>query len=241
MTDEASEDDCRQVVFLIDSNPSFWGSSYSAVDAANAIRLCVLKVLTHFSDYGKGKRSNLRWGYKLFSSRSLSHHFERHEFKEFSFDVFEEFEKQVSKKLNESFAQQLQRSDFERNAQEGDEFARLTKPPAGAKCISCAFTNAVHDFQWDRPDISSPVRTTRGNANLLHSNRTMTWNVMFLLSGCPYDDASIQDFCGESSLSLTTVETLKNILMSSVLYKEFKERHICLQWVNIGITQPEKV
>ena len=234
MTDEVSEETYWQIVFLIDSNPLFWGSSHSAVDAANAVRLCVLKVLTYFCDFGRGKRLNLRWGYKFFSSRSLSHHFERHEFKELSVNVFEEFENQVWKKLNESFTQQFQESVLEQSAQGVDEFPRLAKQPAGAKCISCAFTNAVHDFQWDRPDISSPVKRTRGN-------RTKIRNVMFLLSGCPFDDASISDFRGEISSSLTSLESLKNVLMPSVLYKEFKERHICLQWVNIGNVQLDKV
>ena len=242
MTDKACQDRCRQIVFLIDSNPSFWRSSFSAEDASNAIRLCVLKVLTYFSNYGIGKRSNLQWGYKFFSSRSLLHQFERHEFKEFSVNVFEEFENLVSKKLNESFAQHLQGSVFAQNTQDGDEFPRITKPPAGSKCISCAFTNTVHDFQWDGPDISSPVRRTLGDVNSLHGNvRTKKQNVLFLLSGCPCDDTSVSHFTGEIPSSLTTLESLKNILMPSLLYKEFKERHICLQWVNIGNHQCEKV
>ena len=231
MIDEASQDNCYQVVFLVDSNPSLWGSSYSAENAANAIRLFALRVLVYFSDYRNGKRSNIRWGYKIFTSRSLSHHVERHDFKEFSISVFEDFENQVSKKLNESFAQ---------NAQDGNTLPMLSKPPAGAKCICCAFTNAVHDFQWDGPDMSSPVRTTRGNVNSLCSSKKKR-NVMFLLSGCPRDDASIQDFGGEISPALTSLESLKNVLMPSVLYKEFKERQICLQWVNIGNVQPEEV
>lgn len=238
MSDEASRETCRQIVFLIDLNPSFWGSNYCAKDTANAIRLCVLRVLTYFSDYGSGKRSNLRWGYKFFNSRSLSHQFERHEFKEFSVDVFEEFENQVSKRLNESFAQV---NVLTQNELDGEECSTFSKPPAGAKCISCAFTNTVHDFQWERPDISSPVRRTRGNENSLHGNGTKTRNVMILLSGCPCDDGSISDFTGEKSSSLTTLDGVKNILMPSVLYNEFKERRICLQWVNIGNVQHEKV
>jgi len=53
MVDEASRDICRQIVFLIDSNPSFWGSSCSLEDTSNAIRLCVLTILTYFSNNGE--------------------------------------------------------------------------------------------------------------------------------------------------------------------------------------------
>lgn len=241
MSDESSQDVCRQIVFLIDCNPSYWGSDYCAEDAANAIRLCVLRVLTYFNDNGKGTRSNLRWGYKFFNSRSLSHQFERHEFKDFTVEVFEEFESQASKRLNESFAQQLQVNTLEQTEQDpdGKEISTFSKPPAGAKCISCAFTNAVHDFQWERADISSPVRRTRGN-NLL-GNRSKTGNVMFLLSACPCDDDSISGFIGESSSSPRTFDVVKNILMPSVLYKEFKQRHISLHWVNTGKAQQEEV
>ena len=225
MIGEDSQDNCYQVVFLVDSNPSFWGSNYSAENVADAIRLFVLRVLIYFSE---GKRSNIRWGYKIFTSRSLSHHVERHDFKEFSISVFEEFENQVSKKLIESFAQ---------NALDENALPMLTTPPAGAKCICCALTNAVHDFQWDGPDISSPVRTSRGNVNSCSSRKKR--NVMFVLSGCPRDDASFQNFGGEISSAL--LESLKNVLMPSVLYKEFKEHQICLHWVNIGNIQPEEV
>lgn len=243
MSDESSQDICRQIVFLIDCNPSFWGSNCCAEDSANAIRLCVLRVLTYFNDNGRGKRSNLRWGYKFFNSRSLSHQFERHEFKDFSVKVFEEFENEVSKRLNESFAQQLQVNTLERNEQDpdGEEISTFSKPPAGAKCISCGFTNAVHDFQWERPDISSPVRTTRGNNKLGHGNRSKTRNVMFLLSACPCDDDSIADFTGETSSSLRTFDGVKNVLMPSVLYKEFKQRHISLHWINTGNARQEEV
>lgn len=243
MTRKVFQDDCDQIVFLIDSNPSFWGSNFSSVEAANAIRLCVLKVLTYFADYGKRKRSSLRWGYKFFSSRSLLHQFERHEFKEFTVTVFEEFETLVCKKLTESFAHDLQGSLVEHNSQDGDESTRRKKAPAAAKCISCAFTNTVHDFQWEKPDLSSPIRRTReNNAESLHGNcRSKTQNVMFLLSGCPSDEFAISYFTGETSSSLATLESLNNILMPPVLNKEFKDRHITLQWINTGNNQYEKV
>ena len=242
MVDEASRDICRQIVFLIDSNPSFWGSSCSLEDTSNAIRLCVLKILTYFSNNGRGKRSNLRWGYKFFNSRTLSHQFERHEFKDFFVEIFEEFETEVWKKLNESFAQGSHA--LEQNEPDGERDSSFGKPPAGAKCISCALTNVVHDFQWERPDISSPVRSTRsrGNNNLFHGNRSSnTRNVMFLLSGCPCGDESISNFIGETSSSLKMFDVVKNALMPSMLFKEFKQRHIGLHWINIGNGQQEVI
>lgn len=240
MVDEAPQNICRQVVFLIDSNPSFWGSNCSFEDTSNAIRLCVLKILTYFSNNGRGKRSNLRWGYKFFNSRTLSHQFERHEFKDFSVEVFEDFETEVSKKLNESFAQVS--NTLEQHEPDGEKDSSFGKPPAGAKCISCALTNAVHDFQWERPDISSPVRSTRGNNNLLHGNRSSnTRNVMFLLSGCPCNEESISNFTGETSSSLRTFDSVKNILMPPMLFKEFKQRQIYLHWVNVGNDQQEVI
>lgn len=228
MTDESSPSNCYQVVFLVDSNPSLWATR-SPEEAVNTVLLWVLKVLAYFNDHGKGKRSNLRWGYKFFSSRSFSSHVERHDLKEFSLAVFEEFEKHLSKKLDESFAQQTQSV----LGQQDGEAVALAKPPAGAKCISCAFTNVVHDFQWNGAGISSPVRTTRGNANLL-SNRN-TRNVLFLLTGCPCDDSSVEDFGGGIASALTSAESFKNFVMPSVLYREFKELHICLHWVNINV------
>ncbi|XP_068692520.1 treslin-like [Montipora foliosa] len=228
MAGKSTQDNCFQLVFLIDSNPAFWGPNYSAVDASNAIVLWVMRVLNYFNDYDKRKRSNLRWGYHFFTSRSLSHHVERRDFSEFSMGVFEEFEKHASKKFSDSFPQSHATSDLE-------ETVAFTKPPAGAKSISCAFTNAMHDFQWDGPDTNSPVRRTQHNV----INRK-TRNVLFLLSGCPCDDASIRDFRGEGLGALTSLESLRNILMPSVLYNEFKEHDICLQWVNIGDIPSEK-
>ena len=243
MSDKSSRESFHQIVFLIDSNPSFWGSNYSAEHAAKAIRLCVLRLLTYFSDYRKEKRSSVRWGYKIFNSKSLSHQFERHDFKEFLVNAFEEFEDHVSKRLQESFTQQWQVNELEPREQDDEETTAFSKSPSGARCVSFAFKNAVHDFQWERPDISSPIRRTRGNNNSLfyHNNITNTHNVIFLLSGCPHDDDSISEFTGENLSGLGTFERFKSILMPSALYKEFKERRICLHWVNMGNFQQEEV
>lgn len=65
-------------------------------------------------------------------------------------------------------------------------------------------------------------------------NRIDIYNVIFLLSGCFYDDDLILEFIGENLFFFGIVEGFKSILMFLVLYKEFEERCICLYWVNIS-------
>lgn len=228
MASKTTQDFDFQVLFLIDLNPSFWRPRYSAKDATSAVVLCALKVLSYFNDYGRRQLSTLRWGYQFFSSKTLSHHIERREFKEFATVVFEEFENDVSKMFNDCFSQN----------HTTDRGEACTKPPAGAKNISCAFANATHDFQWDGPDTSSPLTSRQTPRNII--NRKIR-NIVFLLSDCPCDDASIEEFTGESLSALISLEGLKNILIPSVLHKELKKHDICLQWVSTGDVQWGKV
>ena len=230
-----------QIVFLVDSNPSFWGHKSKAEYARSTIRLCVLKLLNYFSNLVKWKQTTLRWGYKFFVSNSLSHHFERHEFKEFSINAFEEFENLVLKKLDESFRRHGEHEQNKNHVHENidrdnDEVSSSKNPPVGAKCVSCALTNTVHDFQWIKPDVSSPVKIkSRGNLVSGDDNSEGTRNIVFLLSFCPCDDVSISSFIGENAV---TLDSFNNLIMPAVLFKEFKERcNIRLFWVNIGSLQ----
>lgn len=221
MASKTTQDIDFQVIFLIDLNPASWRPRYSAKDATSAVVLWALKVLSYFNDYGKRKLSTLRWGYQFFSSRTLSHHIERRDFKEFTTDFFEEFENEVSKKFNDCFSQN----------HTIDRGEACTKLPAGAKNISCAFANATHDFQWDGPDTSSPLSSRKTQRNVISRK---TRNIVFLLSDCPWHDASIEEFTGESLSALMSLEGLKNILIPSVLHEELKKHEICLQWVSTG-------
>jgi len=215
MASKTTQDIDFQVIFLIDLNPASWRPRYSAKDASSAVVLWALKVLTYFNDYGKRKLSTLRWGYQFFSSRTLSHHIEGRDFKEFTTVVFEEFGNYVSKKFNDCFSQN----------HTIDRREACTKLPAGAKNISCAFANATHDFQWDGPDTSSPLSSRQTQRNII--SRKIR-NIVFLLSDCPNHDASIEES------ALISQEGLKNILIPSVLHEELKRHDICLQWVSTG-------
>ena len=215
MASKTTQDIDFQVIFLIDLNPASWRPRYSAKDASSAVVLWALKVLTYFNDYGKRKLSTLRWGYQFFSSRTLSHHIEGRDFKEFTTVVFEEFGNYVSKKFNDCFSQN----------HTIDRREACTKLPAGAKNISCAFANATHDFQWDEPDTSSPLSSRQTQRNII--SRKIR-NIVFLLSDCPNHDASIEES------ALISQEGLKNILIPSVLHEELKRHDICLQWVSTG-------
>lgn len=67
------------------------------------------------------------------------------------------------------------------------------------------------------------MRSICGNNNLFYGNRLLNiCNVMFLLSGCFCNEELIFNFIGEILLFLRMFDSVKNILMFLMLFKEFK-------------------
>ena len=163
-----------QVVFLVDVSI---GVRFSGDDAnfeclLNKTRLSALKILTFLEDTlpVTHKSTNLKWGFKFFNFCTFNTNIERYEFKDFSIRTFEQFESLLE---NKSVAERAKvRAD-----RQGD-------PSCTINVLSSALKEIVTDYQWDFPDITSPVRPARCR-KVRTSDEPKQYNYVFILGPCP--------------------------------------------------------
>ena len=229
MLDKTSEKSLLQVVFLIDVNSSLWIEESQAKDVSSAVRLCILKILRYFGDHLCERLSDLKWGFKFFSSKSLLRDYRRHEFEDFKVSTFEAFEQQVSRKFEEEFEKAKEPQQQPAEELDGDEIPAASKP-SPAKCLTCSLTELVHDFQWDKLDICSPVKRSRQGSQ---SEQQNTRNIVFLLSNCPCSEEAMKIF---TEVTVKTPDSLRSTLLPAALEQQFKDTHrISLFWVDTGM------
>jgi len=201
MTTQNSQEDYLQVVFLIDENSSYDFAENSSKCASQSIPLCVLRILSFFNSRYK---SRFQWGYKFYNSASLTHQYERHSFQEFTISEFENFEKNAQSRLCDSSTR---------------------SSSTACKCLTCALTEVLHDFQWESNDFNSPLKLTRGK-----TSTRVKQNVVFLMTSCPKSSESLEVFLGRS---LESGESFQSSVMSDALFKEFVDIYrINLYWID---------
>ena len=231
MCNVLQENRSLQCAFLIDVNAENLLNDIKPSELSNAIRLCALRILTYFSDkLGKGN-SNLRWGYKFYNSGAITHLYERHEFREFRVEYFEEFEQDICKRLDESLDKEIQVKNSD--IQDGGVHVSSCQKPSPAKCLTCALTDLVHDFEWEQPEISSPFKRPRRVSQTNDVNNNSSTNFVFLFSWCPCSKGLMSSFCDRS---IKSCENFRNVVLPSALHKKFRGNcKISLLWVDTGL------
>lgn len=217
-----------QCAFLIDVNAENLLNEIKPFELSNAIRLCTLRILTYFCDKFGWGTSNLRWGYKFYNSRAITHLYERHEFKEFKAEYFEEFELDICKRLEESFDKESQLQ----NIQHGDVRESSGQKPYPSKCLNCALTDLIHDFEWERPDITSPFKRS-GRVSQTEDAKNRNSNFVFLFTWCPCSKKLMTSFCNRS---IKSCDDFQNVVLPTALFKKFRgDCNISLLWVDTGL------
>ncbi|XP_069136972.1 treslin-like [Argopecten irradians] len=205
-----------QLVFLVDVNknnydsyPNDPGSSQKYV---NTICLSALRLLVYFasesdgflsnkSSKSKSKQSSLKWGFKFFNS---SHHYSRvggHILRDFKLRYFEEFENDLERKFEESFS--------ERNPE---------KTHVASDCLRKALMEIIYDFQWEKPDITSPVKFRRNSMVNRENVVSQNNNLVFVFSRFPENPSSLRKFAGKRVID---ADICLDLFMPQSLHREF--------------------
>ncbi|XP_028815058.1 treslin [Denticeps clupeoides] len=202
------------VVFLVDVDRP-------AAEPGDA-RRWVLRVLLHLA--GKHGAEKLRWGYKFFNSRtarSASLISKGSDLKELRDKTFQDFEAEFNAKLDP-------------NNRTGCGRQRLKSTPAVS--VQNAAKEALLDFQWDRPDITSPTKPTlrsrlpsrAGRSAVSHDDGLLSVgrNALFVLSQCPRSKAEMEDFLALSE------GALPEHFLPKGLQEMLVQRRVVLHWVD---------
>ncbi|XP_072326648.1 treslin isoform X3 [Scyliorhinus torazame] len=181
----------------------------TAASEAGPVRQAVLRVLLH-SARGSGFH-NVRWAFKLFdSARTRVRGGGRgHGFRELRLRHLEELEEALSRQL-----------------EPGRE-----RRGASAAATQTALIEALSDYEWDRPDITSPAKCRRGSAAEAPQPRPRS--SLFLFAPCPHSRAQLLGFL---QLPAThSCQQLAEKIIPSPVRALLSSQCIALHWVD---TQP---
>ncbi|XP_044518420.1 treslin [Gracilinanus agilis] len=211
---------CHNVLLLLDT---------AGTARKNHVQLVALRVLNYLScRFGLGR---VRWGFQFFDSLGARSRPSRvSDFRELGPSSWEDFEEE----LEARFSDRSQRP-------------HLLGPATRASHIQNVLTETLLDYQWDRPDISSPTKP------FLRSSRRRLLgspdepggadadfrgfvNAVFLFSPCPHSQRELLQFVARSDAHSQHLLPTTQVVMEKLLPKRVQEilmdRKISLYWVD---------
>ncbi|XP_028305861.1 treslin isoform X2 [Gouania willdenowi] len=188
----------------------------------------ILRILLHFGyKYGFDK---VRWGYKFFQSkmaRNTGLMSRVSDFKELQHKSVEDFEQEFEAKFS---------------IKDQDCPPRLKHQHNRSALVQNALKETLLDFQWDRPDITSPTKLSlrprrsgrAGKPSLTHeediSNNTR--NIVFIISQCPRSRTQLVDYLCLRGKDQHQPVDLTEYIITKGLQDLLVQRQVVLHWVD---------
>ncbi|ROT72975.1 hypothetical protein C7M84_008642, partial [Penaeus vannamei] len=224
-----------QAVFLIDVN-SFVGLSNNESELERNVarlKLGCLKLLTEFGARTEKGSEEVRWSCKYYDSLSFRPDTTRKSFVDFNRSSFDEFENDVTDRFCKAF-----------DTKQAPGEQPLAGEPGKPHCyiLKKALQEVLLDYNWDRPDISSPVKTNRrrtkgGQSKLLPEN-VGPYNSVIVCTRVPHSLEDVRLFCGcdsEAAEAQVTAEDFLGTVVDPALLKGFQEdKQIHLNFINVS-------
>lgn len=252
-----------QVVFLIDVN---YLAKYELKSEVNEnlhrkLYLCSLRLLTEFG--AQTDKDNVRWSFKFYNSSKYKPDISHKIFYDFNLLSLKKFEDElqaVCKNIQKSHSGKQDRnrlsSGFIRPASSSSKNIDLSnkeldgsapeKQYSHSYILNKCLQETLFDYNWDRPDITSPVRDSKnfssGRASRNRRNNRNSdigpatnedLNFVIVFTHVPKNLEEVSKFIGQSSCSCSS-DLVKNIFDSATLQGFIEEKKLRLHLINIS-------
>ncbi|KAM9711837.1 treslin isoform 1-T1 [Dama dama] len=212
---------CHNVMLLLDTA--------GGVAVENLVRRAALRLLTYLScRFGLAR---VRWAFRFFDSQGARSRPSRvSDFRELGVRSWEEFEEELEARLGD-----------------GAQGAHLPGPAPRASHTHSALMETLLDYQWDRPEITSPTKPilrnsgrrlldVEGEAREAKSTLGGFVNAVFLLAPCPHSQRELLQFVSGSETQAQSLPPTPKQVMEKLLPRRVQEimrtRKITLYWVD---------
>jgi len=232
-----------KIVFLIDQclKNNDRNCFHSIDSLTNIVRVCVLKILTYFCGYGDTTRSlnarenRVEWDVTYFRGKSRRFR-DKPRFREFTLKHFEAFETELETRF------QVLKTAIEDCGLQNDSVYGLENVECDVlNALKNALRALVHDYSWDRPDITSPVKLSRSKCvqpdrrkfrkSCTVESANMKQNFAFIIAECPRDAEDLDISVPNSSA------VLRSFLPNDFCQQFAVDLGIRLFWIDTGINE----
>ncbi|XP_034031690.1 LOW QUALITY PROTEIN: treslin [Thalassophryne amazonica] len=215
----------HNLVFVIDVDYGDQNSDSHLDVKSHFVKRGILRILLHFAyQYGFEK---VRWGYKFFRSKRTGQcagiKSRGSDFKELQHKTFEDFELEFESKFDgkdEPYpSQQIQKS---------------------SQSVQNAIKETLLDFQWDRPDMTSPTKLSlrprksnrAGNVPISQEDEPLgsCRNMLFIVSDCPRSRTQLMDYLSLRNQDMP-VDVSEHIV-SRGLKELLVQQQVVLHWID---------
>lgn len=212
---------CHNVMLLLDTAGGAAGRS--------PVRRAALRLLTYLScRFGLAR---VRWAFKFFDSEGARSRPSRvSDFRELGARSWEDFEEELDARLGD-----------------GAHGAHLPGPAPRASHTHSALMETLLDYQWDRPEITSPTKPilrssgrrlldVEGEAKEAETALGGFGNAVFLLAPCPHSQRELLQFVAGCEAQARRLPPPPKQVMEKLLPRRVQEvmiaRKITLYWLD---------
>lgn len=247
-----------QAVFLFDVN-CFRETCKKEIELEQNVAQLKLSCLRLLTEFG-AQTEAVRWSCKYYDSCTFKPDTSRKDFGEFCRQGFDDFENELIDRYCKAFdgIQQQQQNggdseetEFDSKVTTADKTTLNTTSTSSdsykphSYILKKALQEVLLDYNWDQPDISSPVKANRrrsktGQQQKLIPECVEPYNTIVIFTNVPESGPKLQEFCGLSSTSAGAkdVQVSPEDFMGSILdpsmVKGFQvDKKISLNFVSV--------